>query len=291
MIKNLFLYTSLMVGLMSCNLDSKLSDHKGQKNNNDVKEVSNSVQKDVFNNLYSNQEEFNKNFGEQKYDNLIVTLKQEFPSETLNSNKAGIPSIEHAQKKEIKKEDLIPFTNEEKKANETIKNIENVLKGSGFSKLIEDVCMLKDEYVLIKHDLYDVMEKIQNKKTSLVENFKNNRNKIGELAKLQNQLKIENIELDNLIYKIDIAENEIRSADSFFGDAQKKLKESIIKRLESKKNTSYALKLSRLALNTAENSLRQLESFSYKINEALARKQEIKELIENAKTIFSNFNR
>lgn len=55
MIKNLFLYTSLMVGLMSCNLDSKLSDHKGQKNNNDVKEVSNSVSKDVFNNLYSNQ--------------------------------------------------------------------------------------------------------------------------------------------------------------------------------------------------------------------------------------------
>lgn len=57
--------------------------------------------------------------------------------------------------------------------------------------------MLKDEYVLIKHDLYDVMEKIKNKKTSIMENSKNNRNKIGELAQLQNQLKIENIELDN----------------------------------------------------------------------------------------------
>lgn len=36
--KKLLLYVLLMIGLMSCNLDSKLSGNKGQKNNNDVKE-------------------------------------------------------------------------------------------------------------------------------------------------------------------------------------------------------------------------------------------------------------
>ncbi|EEF83969.1 conserved hypothetical protein (plasmid) [Borreliella spielmanii A14S] len=59
-----------------------------------------------------------------------------------------------------------------------------------------------------------------------MENSKNNRNKISELVKLQNQLRID-IKLDNLINNIDMAENEIRSAAFFFDDAKKKLKESI----------------------------------------------------------------
>lgn len=123
-----------------------------------------------------------------------------------------------------------------------------------------------------------------------MENSKNNRNKIRELIRLQNQLRID-IELDNLINKIDIAENEIRSLAFFFDDAQKNLKESIIKRLESKSKESYALQLSRLALSKAKNSLKQLESFALKSNEALGKKKEIKELIENAKTVLSSFNR
>ncbi|WP_268829619.1 hypothetical protein [Borreliella garinii] len=39
----MLLYVLLMIGLMSCNLDSKLSGNKGQKNNNDVKEFSDSI--------------------------------------------------------------------------------------------------------------------------------------------------------------------------------------------------------------------------------------------------------
>ncbi len=55
--KNLFLYILLMLGLMSCSLDSKLFGNKEQNNNDNVKEVLDSVQKDSLKNLYSSQEE------------------------------------------------------------------------------------------------------------------------------------------------------------------------------------------------------------------------------------------
>ncbi len=294
--KSLFLYALLMGGLMSCNLDSKLSSNKEQKNNNNVKEVSDSVQEDGLNDLYNNQEKqksFTKNFGEWKYKDSINPIEPIIPSESLK-NKANIPniSIAHTQKKEIKGEDLIPSTKEEKEADEAIKYLEeNILKNSKFSELIREVRVLKDEYALIKADLYDVIGKINNKKTSLMENYKNNRDKINKLTLLQNNLKIE-IELEQLINIINIAENEIRSAAFFFDTAQKMLKESIIKRLESKNNRSYyALKLSRQALSDARSALSNLESFASKRIEPMVRKKKIKELIEHAKTVLESLNK
>ncbi|PRR58089.1 P12 family lipoprotein, partial [Borreliella burgdorferi] len=290
------LYTLLMGGLMSCNLDSKLSSNKEQKNNNNVKEVSNSVQEDGLNDLYNNQEKqksFTKNFGEWKYEDLINPIEPIIPSESPK-NKANIPniSIVHTQKKEIKEEDLIPSTNEEKEADEAIKYLEeNILQNSKFSELIKEVRVLKDEYALINSDFYDVIEKIHNKKTSLMENYKNNRDKINKLTLLQNNLKI-NIELEQLINMIDIAENEIRSAAFFFDTAQKRLKESIIKRLESKNNRSYyALELSRQALSDARSALSSLESFAFKRAEPMVRKKKIKELIKHAKTVLESLNK
>ncbi len=285
-----------MGGLMSCNLDSKLSSNKEQKNNNNVKEVSNSVQEDGLNDLYNNQEKqknFTKNFGEWKYEDLINPIEPIIPSESPK-NKANIPniSIVHTQKKEIKEEDLIPSTNEEKEADEAIKYLEeNILQNSKFSELIKEVRVLKDEYALINSDFYDVIEKIHNKKTSLMENYKNNRDKINKLTLLQNNLKI-NIELEQLINMIDIAENEIRSAAFFFDTAQKRLKESIIKRLESKNNRSYyALELSRQALSDARSALSSLESFAFKRAEPMVRKKKIKELIKHAKTVLESLNK
>ncbi|WP_233190010.1 P12 family lipoprotein [Borreliella burgdorferi] len=281
---------------MSCNLDSKLSSNKEQKNNNNVKEVSDSVQEDGLNDLYNNQEKqksFTKNFGEWKYKDSINPIEPIIPSESLK-NKANIPniSIAHTQKKEIKGEDLIPSTKEEKEADEAIKYLEeNILKNSKFSELIREVCVLKDEYALINADFYDVIGKIHNKKTSLMENYKNNRDKINKLTLLQNNLKIE-IELEQLINIINIAENEIRSAAFFFDTAQKMLKESIIKRLESKNNRSYyALKLSRQALSDARSALSNLESFASKRIEPMVRKKKIKELIEHAKTVLESLNK
>ncbi len=281
---------------MSCNLDSKLSSNKEQKNNNNVKEVSDSVQEDGLNDLYNNQEKqksFTKNFGERKYEDLINPIEPIIPSESPK-NKANIPniSIAHTEKKETKKENLIPSTNEEKEADEAIKYLEeNILKNSKFSELIREVRVLKDEYALIKADLYDVIGKINNKKTSLMENPKNNRDKINKLTQLlQNNLKIDS-ELEKLINMIDMAENEISSAAFFFDNAQKRLKESIIKRLESKNNRSYALKLSRQALSDARSALSNLESFASKRIEPMVRKEEIKELIKHAKTVLESLNK
>ncbi len=294
--KSLFLYALLMGGLMSCNLDSKLSSNKEQKNNNNVKEVSDSVQEDGLNDLYNNQEKqksFTKNFGERKYEDLINPIEPIIPSESPK-NKANIPniSIAHTEKKETKKENLIPSTNEEKEADKAIKYLEeNILKNSKFSELIREVRVLKDEYALIKADLYDVIGKINNKKTSLMENPKNNRDKINKLTQLlQNNLKIDS-ELEKLINMIDMAENEISSAALFFDNAQKRLKESIIKRLESKNNRSYALKLSRQALSDARSALSNLESFASKRIEPMVRKEEIKELIKHAKTVLESLNK
>ncbi|MCD2379095.1 P12 family lipoprotein, partial [Borreliella burgdorferi] len=263
---------------------------------NNVKEVSDSVQEDGLNDLYNNQEKqksFTKNFGERKYEDLINPIEPIIPSESPK-NKANIPniSIAHTEKKETKKENLIPSTNEEKEADAAIKYLEeNILKNSKFSELIREVRVIKDEYALIKADLYDVIGKINNKKTSLMENPKNNRDKINKLTQLlQNNLKIDS-ELEQLINMIDMAENEISSAAFFFDNAQKRLKESIIKRLESKNNRSYALKLSRQALSDARSALSNLESFASKRIEPMVRKEEIKELIKHAKTVLESLNK
>ncbi|WP_215536802.1 P12 family lipoprotein [Borreliella bavariensis] len=292
--KGLFLYILLIVGLMSCNLDSKLSGNKEQKNNNNAKGASDSVKEYALNDLYSNQEEqkgFTKNLGEQKYEDLIDPVA---PSVSLNNrvNIANISIDEHAQKKEIKKEDLIPSTDEEKRADEAIKDLGNILGNSKFSELIEEVRALKDEYALIKADLHDVLvEKIQNKKTPLMGNYKNNRDKINKLAKLEeDNLKIDS-ELEKLINKINIAENEIISAALFFDKANKRLEESIIKRLESRNKRSDALKLSRQALSDARSALSNLESFFSNRIEAIVRKKEIKELITHAKTVVASLNK
>ncbi|WP_267502858.1 P12 family lipoprotein [Borreliella garinii] len=77
--KNLFLYTLLTIGLMSCNLNSKLPDNKEeQKNNNDIKEALNSVQANAINNLYGNKKEkkdFTKNSEKLKDKDLITPIE------------------------------------------------------------------------------------------------------------------------------------------------------------------------------------------------------------------------
>ncbi|WP_151074392.1 P12 family lipoprotein [Borreliella turdi] len=255
-----------------------------------------------------NQEEKKglKNFEELKDGNLIPptpaeslaytrpTIEKENigPVASLETpnNKASIPittttiPIENNQKKEIKQEQLFPSTNEEKRADKEIKNIENAIRGSGFPKLIEDMRSLKHEYTSIKSDFYDVIDKINNKITSLTKNRRENRTKITKLRQLQNNLNTEN-EFDEIMTRIDIAEQDIGSAALFFNEAKESLKEGIIKRLENENKT--ALLLSKHALLKAEDALSKLENYSSKKNFAMGRDKIIKKLIEQAKTALS----
>ncbi|WLN25831.1 P12 family lipoprotein (plasmid) [Borreliella valaisiana] len=320
--KNLFLYTLLTIGLISCNLDSKLSSNKKQKNNKDIKEVLGNVQGNAINNLYGNQEEqkdFTKNFRELKDERRILAEGFIEPSakesievlsksssdlepvvesflETAGSgvldDKADIPNIviEHDQKKEIKKEikkdDLIPFTREEKRADEAIKEIENIIGGLGFPKLIEDVCSLKNEYILIKNDFHEVKTEVRDKKTLLIRNSGSNNYGIKELGQLENDLKIDD-ELENIMVSIEVAEQYIRSAASFFDEAKEMLEEGIIKRL--KREDKKAAQLSKSAAYKAEDALENLEYYTSKKVEGMGRKRAIRELIQRAKTILSKF--
>ncbi|WKC76671.1 hypothetical protein [Borreliella valaisiana] len=55
---------------------------------------------------------------------------------------------------------MIPYTNEEKEADQTIKRVESIIKKyGGFSKLAEDINNIKKRYVSIKSDFQDVREK------------------------------------------------------------------------------------------------------------------------------------
>ncbi|WP_151073898.1 P12 family lipoprotein [Borreliella turdi] len=305
--RNLFLYTLLTIGLISCSPDSKLFGNKEQKNKNNIKNALESIQKNTLNKLYDNQEEKKgfKNFGGLKDEGLISPPKESLASATSErpiikenidpavsletaNNKTSIPtttiSIEDNQKKEIKNDDLIPSTKEEKKADKEIKNIENIIKDSGFPKLIENINSLKHEYTLIRNDFYDVIAEIENKIKSLIKNHHKNRNKITELRQLQNNLKTGN-EFDEIMIHIDIAEQDIRTAAFFFNEAKESLKEGIIKRLESENR--IALRLSKQALNKAEDALSSLENYSSQKNLAMGRSRIIKKLIEQAKTALS----
>lgn len=284
--KNLFLHIILILGLTSCNLNSKLPNNTEQKKHNETKEIANNIQE--------KQKTLSKNSKKQEYNNLIIPINPEIPLLPHN-NGADIPNntlIENNQKKEIKKEDLIPYTNEEKEADQTIKRVESIItKYGGFSKLAEDINNIKKRYVSIKSDFQDVREKIHNELTTLKKNYSINKTKIKELAQLQNNLKID-LELENLINKIDIATQEIESAAVFFNKAQESLKESIIKRLKNKNRVSYAAsQLSRKSKIEAEDVLNKFESHGYKKVEAMAKSKEIEILIKNAKTVLTSINK
>ncbi len=71
----------------------------------------------------------------------------------------------------------------------------------------------------------------------------------------------------------------------FFNEAKESLREGIIKRLENENRV--ALRLSKQALNKAEDAFSKLENYSSKKNLAMGQSRIIKKLIEQAKTALS----
>ncbi|WP_330529057.1 hypothetical protein [Borreliella valaisiana] len=98
--KNLFLHIILILGLTSCNLNSKLPNNTEQKKHNETNET-----KEIANNIQEKQKTLSKNSKKQEYDNLIVPINPEIPLLPHN-NGADIPNntlIENNQKKRSKK--------------------------------------------------------------------------------------------------------------------------------------------------------------------------------------------
>ncbi|AHH07896.1 Hypothetical protein BCD_1830 (plasmid) [Borrelia crocidurae DOU] len=202
----------------------------------------------------------------------------------------------------IDSERLVPYTKEEKEANKAIENVKNVLKSidSEFSQFIEDALKLKSESEKLEADFYAIVKKVQDEKALLMSSYKENIGKVRKLTRLQNQLKI-NLDLETLMSQVETILSEFRSAEYFFEKAQKTLKEAITKRLENEafkgrffrrvNNSNLLVQLSIESRRNAENSLEQLTSYSLELAEAKIKKDEIKNLIEIAKSSLSSLER
>ncbi|UPA11574.1 P12 family lipoprotein (plasmid) [Borrelia parkeri] len=267
----------------------------------------NKKDKKDLNSIKENQE------GEEKQADIINNIEERVgvisdmevvPVVPLTPVNAEIPVFQNypyypfRKKIEIKEEDLIPSTKVEQEAYKAIKDIESILKGSGFQQLIENSRELKDEYERLKVDLYNTLSKLQEKRSfkglSLGNRFRKNRMDIESLNRWYSWLREEYSNFERLINEIDIAIQDIWSAEKFFERAQKTLKEAIIKRLENSTNWRHRLsyvpaQLSGIARSDAEISLKHIESYS-RIGEAKGRKKDIEKLIKEAKSYLENLS-
>ncbi|BDU63420.1 lipoprotein (plasmid) [Candidatus Borrelia fainii] len=217
---------------------------------------------------------------------------QDFPLAPVNNMNKEIPVPQnfpyypYQEEIDIKEEDLVPSTKEEKDAQVEIEKVKSVLKDYGFAKLIEDARELKDKYEQLESNFYSTLSALKNKIGSY---SKENKTEKRKLIQLFNQLNEERSHVDRLRIQVDNGLYERISAKSFFEKSQDTLKEAITKRLKNSKNWRHRLsyvpaQLSGIARSDAENALTQLESSSSKIGEAMGRKKDIENLIQDAKS-------
>ncbi|WP_215536614.1 P12 family lipoprotein [Borreliella bavariensis] len=202
------------------------------------------------------------------------------------------------KEREIKEEDLVPITDEEKKAEKAI------IDGScNFAKLVDDEHKLKNEYEQLESSFYNAIVKVKNKvEMSYLRQNKMERQKHNnaaarqKLIQLRNQLNDKRADIYELRIKLESGLNERISAKYFFEQAQKTLKEAITERLKNKHKRYWSRKidsnfLAKQAQNEAENALNQLETSSIKIVEVMGRKKEIEKLIQETNSVLVSFKR
>ncbi|AFI31711.1 P12 family lipoprotein [Borrelia crocidurae] len=202
------------------------------------------------------------------------------------------------EKIEIKEEDLIPDTDDEKGAQKGIDEVKSALGNSNFEQLIEEARKLKDEYAQLESSFYDTLSKLQSKigsyrplnRNSNIKKQELIRIKKQELIQVYNQLNKERNDIDMLMIKVDSGFNDRSSAKYFFEKSQKTLKEAITERLKNERRNRWVRKvnndtIARRARSEAESSLKQFESASSKIGEVMGRKKDIEELIKGAKSV------
>ncbi|UPA12770.1 P12 family lipoprotein [Borrelia venezuelensis] len=199
----------------------------------------------------------------------------------------------------IDEKDLVPSTDEEKKAQEEIEKVKSALGDSGFQQLIEDALKLKSEYKQLEFSFYDTLSELKNKRENYsLKSRRENRAKKSSLTQLQNKLNDQRSQIDMLRIKVDNGLDERRSAEFFFNKSQETLREAITERLRENKRRSYRWSrrgnsdfLARDSRRYAENVSSLLESSSSDIGEVIGRKKEIEGLIKDAKSVLENLAR
>ncbi|BDU63435.1 lipoprotein (plasmid) [Candidatus Borrelia fainii] len=253
-------------------------------------------------------EDLNPKDGKQEgevEEGLKHQVVQDFPLAPVNNMNTESPVFHnppyspYLEEINIKEEDLLPITKVEQEAYKAIKDIESLLKDSGFDKLIEDARKLKSEFEQLESNFYSTLSDLKNKINSYSRGryFRENKAERQKLIQLLNQLNEKRADIDKLNTQLETGLSERTSAKALFEKSQNTLKEAITKRLKSKllKNR-YLLRredsdlLAKQARREAENALRQLESSS-KIGEAMGRKKDIENLIQEARSVLVGFRR
>ncbi|WP_040353528.1 P12 family lipoprotein (plasmid) [Borreliella spielmanii] len=236
---------------------------------------------------------------EQYMEGIEKQIVLAVPVESTGVEDLMILNFQYYPKKEIeiKEEDLVPITHEEKEAEKAISNVKSTIVGFEFSKqLVDDEHKLKNEYSQLESSFYTVYHAILELKNKVGSHLRNNNTKRQKLIQLQNQLNDRRADIEELGIKLESGLNERISAKYFFDQAQKTLKEAITERLKNKHKRYWARKinssfLAKQAQNEAENALNQLEISSIKIVEVMARKKEIEKLIQEANSVLMGFKR
>ncbi|BDU63526.1 hypothetical protein BOFE_10660 (plasmid) [Candidatus Borrelia fainii] len=224
---------------------------------------------------------------------------QDLPLVPVNNINTEIPVFHnppyspYQEEININEEDLLPITKDEKDAYKAIKDIESVIKDYGFAKLIEDARKLKSEFEQLESNFYSTLLDLKNKINSYSRGryFRENKAERQKLIQLSNQLNEKRADIDKLNTQLESGLSKRTSAKALFEKSQNTLREAITKRLKSKLSRHSLLRrgdsgdlLARKARSDAENALTQLESSSSKIGEAMGRKKDIENLIQDAKS-------
>ncbi|WP_420025676.1 P12 family lipoprotein [Borreliella valaisiana] len=287
----------LIISLLSCNtsgtneLMNKKIDKRGGKILGFIEKIQESVEV-----VEQNVEEGKKQITPAVSENP-VNVNKNFPYYSQEEIK-------------IKEEELVPNTDEEKKAEKAINEgsiefaklayDENKLKNesdqieSSFNEVYDEISGLVDSIKTEMHIVGRINHIIKTKPHIQKEYQKRiiqNRQEKQNLINLFNQLLEKRGDIEELNTQLDSGLSERESAKYFFEKAQKTLKDAITERLKTeRKNWSRRTynNLARQSKNEMDNALRQLNTSSSKIVKAREIKKEIEQLIQKAKSFLDS---
>ncbi|WP_420024955.1 P12 family lipoprotein [Borreliella tanukii] len=294
----LTIYMLMLISLLSCNtsgtnelMSKKIDKREDGKILGFIEKIQESV------------EVVEQHVGEEKKQ-----IPQAVSENPVNVNK-NFPYYSQEEIK-IKEEELVPNTDEEKKAEKAISEgglefakldyDENKLKNesdqlvSSFNKAYDEISGLADSIKTEMHIVGRINYIIKTNPRIQKEYQKRiiqNKQEKQNLINLFNQLLEKRGDIEELNTQLDSGISERASAKYFFEKASKTLKDAITERLKNERRNRSRRTYNSLAIqakNEMENALRQLNTSSSKIAKAMEIKEEIEQLIQKAKSFLDS---
>ncbi|WP_215539780.1 P12 family lipoprotein [Borreliella bavariensis] len=291
-------YTLMLISLLSCNISSPNELMSKKKENGKTLGFKEKIQEDL-------------EVVQQHLEEREKQIVQAVSVEPINVERTFPYYLQ--EEIDIKEEELVPSTDEEKKAEKAI--IDGSLE---FAKLIDNENKLKNEYAQLESSFNEVYSEIlrfanliqeevnlvgilnhkiktkTNKKKKYQKIKRQNTSEKQDLINLFNQLSAKRGDIEELNTQLYSGLGERASAKYFFEKAQKTLKDAIAERLKNKSRSwararrIYGSNLAIQAENDMDNALSQLNTSSSKISKAMKIKDEIEQLVQKAKSVLDS---